>query len=243
MFKLAHVSDLHATAVRVERVSDFANKRLLALVSWRSKRKRGHRPHVLDALVQDIEATDPDHVAVTGDVTNASCEFEFEEAVPWLERLGGPQRVSVVPGNHDELGTFMVGEVLSAMFANDALVTIDNRPMLRKYHSYGNVLLGFTHGGEEKHAELPSIMADEARDLWAKADHREWHIGHFHKKKELRFVGLDAFRTTVVRVLPSLCGTDAWHYKKGYKHTPQAQAFVWHPEDGLADTLTHTPKP
>ena len=152
-------------------------------------------------------------------------------------------KVVIVPGNHDELGTFMVGEVLSAMFANDALVTIDNRPMLRKYHSYGNVLLGFTHGGEEKHAELPSIMADEARDLWAKADHREWHIGHFHKKKELRFVGLDAFRTTVVRVLPSLCGTDAWHYKKGYKHTPQAQAFVWHPEDGLADTLTHTPKP
>ena len=101
MFKLAHVSDLHATAVRVERVSDFANKRLFALVSWRSKRRRVHRPHVLDALVQDIEATDPDHVAVTGDVTNASCEFEFEEAVPWLERLGGPQRVSVVPGNHD----------------------------------------------------------------------------------------------------------------------------------------------
>lgn len=101
MFRLAHVSDLHATPVRVERVSDFASKRLLALVSWRSKRRRVHRPHVLDALVQDVDATDPDHVAVTGDVTNASCEFEFEEAVPWLAQLGGPQRVSVVPGNHD----------------------------------------------------------------------------------------------------------------------------------------------
>lgn len=101
MFRLAHISDLHATPVRVDRVRDFANKRLLAWLSWRVKRSRLHRPDVLDALLDDLEAEDPDHIALTGDLTNASCEFEFREALPWLERLGGPQRVSLVPGNHD----------------------------------------------------------------------------------------------------------------------------------------------
>jgi 3',5'-cyclic AMP phosphodiesterase CpdA len=101
MFRLAHVSDLHATPVRVERVSDFANKRLLAWVSWRLKRSRIHRPEVLHSLVSDLDAGRPDHVVVTGDVTNASCPSEFQESVAWLERLGGPQRVSLVPGNHD----------------------------------------------------------------------------------------------------------------------------------------------
>jgi len=101
MFRLAHVSDLHATAVRVERLGDFANKRLLAWISWRWKRRQRHQAGVLQALVSDLEELDPDHVAVTGDLTNAACEFEFSEALPWLESLGGPQRVSLVPGNHD----------------------------------------------------------------------------------------------------------------------------------------------
>jgi 3',5'-cyclic AMP phosphodiesterase CpdA len=101
MFRLAHVSDLHATPVRVQRVSELAGKRLLAWVSWRLKRSRIHRPEVLHSLVSDLDAGRADHVAVTGDVTNASCPSEFRESVAWLERLGGPQRVSLVPGNHD----------------------------------------------------------------------------------------------------------------------------------------------
>ena len=43
----------------------------------------------------------PDHVAVTGDLTNVALEHEFERASQLLARLGTPDWVSLVPGNHD----------------------------------------------------------------------------------------------------------------------------------------------
>lgn len=98
---LAHISDLHATPVRVENPLDFASKRFFGWLSWRVKRHKIHRPEVLEALCRDLEAMAPDHIAVTGDLTNVSCEFEFPEALAWLERFGSPDFLSVVPGNHD----------------------------------------------------------------------------------------------------------------------------------------------
>jgi len=101
MVTLGHLSDLHATPVRVERWRDFANKRLLGLLSWRVKRGKVYRPEVLEALLVDLAAAAPDHVAVTGDLTNVATLPEFGGARAWLERIGSPERVSLVPGNHD----------------------------------------------------------------------------------------------------------------------------------------------
>jgi 3',5'-cyclic AMP phosphodiesterase CpdA len=101
MITLAHVSDLHATGVRWGRSADFAGKRFLGWLSWRVRRGKIHRVEVLEALIRDLADRKADHVAVTGDLTNVACEHEFEQARAWLERLGPPQHVSVVPGNHD----------------------------------------------------------------------------------------------------------------------------------------------
>jgi 3',5'-cyclic AMP phosphodiesterase CpdA len=56
---------------------------------------------VLDALVRDLLAAKPDHIAVTGDLANISLREEFSEGRKFLERLGPPERVTVIPGNHD----------------------------------------------------------------------------------------------------------------------------------------------
>ncbi len=101
MFVLAHVSDLHATPIRIGRLAELASKRLLAWLSWRGKRRQHHRSDVLHALLEDLEGVGAHHVAVTGDVTNAALPSEFVDALPWLEGLGGPEQVSLVPGNHD----------------------------------------------------------------------------------------------------------------------------------------------
>jgi len=98
---LAHVSDLHATPVRVKNPLDFASKRFLGWLSWRVKRHKIHRPEVLHALERDLTESAPDHIAVTGDLTNVACAFEFREARSWIERLGSPEHLSLVPGNHD----------------------------------------------------------------------------------------------------------------------------------------------
>ncbi len=43
----------------------------------------------------------PDHIAVTGDLANIGLPQEHINALAWLESLGPPSRVTVIPGNHD----------------------------------------------------------------------------------------------------------------------------------------------
>jgi len=100
-FTLAHLSDLHATEVRVDSPRDVLNKRALGWLSWRRKRRKEHLREVLEALIEDLHACAPDHVGVTGDLTHLGLPAEIEAAVEWLERLGPAERVSIVPGNHD----------------------------------------------------------------------------------------------------------------------------------------------
>jgi len=56
---------------------------------------------VLDALVSDMQAQMPDHIAITGDLVNLALEAEFAPSRAWLESVGAADRVTVIPGNHD----------------------------------------------------------------------------------------------------------------------------------------------
>ncbi|MGQ9367800.1 metallophosphoesterase family protein [Azospirillum sp. ST 5-10] len=102
-FRFAHLSDPHLPLPPglPARLRHLAGKRLLGFLSWRRKRHRLHLPDVLAALLADVERHAPDHVVVTGDLVNIALPDEFELARLWLEGLGAPERVSVVPGNHD----------------------------------------------------------------------------------------------------------------------------------------------
>jgi 3',5'-cyclic AMP phosphodiesterase CpdA len=99
MFVLAHVSDLHL-ALR-PRLAELAGKRGLGFINWHRKRKKIHRPEVLDAITRDLKSQAADHFAVTGDLVNLSLASEYNRARAWLDALGSPTNVTVVPGNHD----------------------------------------------------------------------------------------------------------------------------------------------
>lgn len=146
-----------------------------------------------------------------------------------------PVIVPVVPGNHDRITAFHLGEVLSAEFSGVKHVHIDNRPLLRKYVKYGITLLGYTHGSEEKPADLPLLMANEASEWWSETLHHEWHVGHLHKMKETRYTAGDSFQGVRVRILPSLCAPDAWHYSRGFVHERRAcEAYLFGATTGYA---------
>ena len=101
MFTLAHLSDWHATTLEGAKTGDLATKRFWGWQSWMRGRRRRHRPEVLASLHEDVRQQAPDHVVVTGDLTNVALEQEFEEAAATLRELGDPRWVTVVPGNHD----------------------------------------------------------------------------------------------------------------------------------------------
>ena len=101
MFRLAHLSDVHLGAVPNLRLRDYASKRIVGYTNWRRNRKGAMTSDSLDRLVADMRLQNPDHIAVTGDLTNIAMREEFENARLWLEALGPPERVTAIPGNHD----------------------------------------------------------------------------------------------------------------------------------------------
>jgi hypothetical protein len=133
-----------------------------------------------------------------------------------------------VPGNHDPATSYYLCSSLRGMFKGTKGINVDISAKERKYIHRGNVLLGYTHGQEEKPAELPLLMAQEMPEAWGKSKFRAWRIGHFHKKKETKFISGDTFNGVPVTVLPSLSGTDLWHYRKGYiGNYRMAEAHLW----------------
>jgi 3',5'-cyclic AMP phosphodiesterase CpdA len=99
MFVLAQLTDLHMALQ--PRLSELASKRVLGFINWQRKRKFIHRPEVLDAMTRDVKEQTTDHIAVTGDLVNLSLPSEYKRARVWLEALGAPHDVTVIPGNHD----------------------------------------------------------------------------------------------------------------------------------------------
>ena len=100
-FTLAHLSDPHLPPLPRPRPFELAGKRMLGYLNWTRNRHRYHRRDVVDVLMSDLQAQVPDHIAVTGDLVNLALEAEFAPALAWLESVGQPERVTVVPGNHD----------------------------------------------------------------------------------------------------------------------------------------------
>jgi 3',5'-cyclic AMP phosphodiesterase CpdA len=100
-FVLAHLSDPHLGPLPPPAARELASKRLLGYINWQRGRKRVHHRDALDAVMHDLHGAKPDHVAVTGDLVNIALPAEFVHARRWLETLGRPADVSVVPGNHD----------------------------------------------------------------------------------------------------------------------------------------------
>jgi 3',5'-cyclic AMP phosphodiesterase CpdA len=101
MFTLGHISDIHLSLPSPPRLAQLANKRLTGYLNILRRRGASHQDWALEALVAVLKADRPDHVALTGDLVNLSMRDEFLRARAWLESHFTPDRLSLVPGNHD----------------------------------------------------------------------------------------------------------------------------------------------
>jgi 3',5'-cyclic AMP phosphodiesterase CpdA len=101
MFTLAHLSDPHLGPLPRANLLELSGKRAIGFINWHRSRKTFHRGDILEQILQDLKNHHPDHVAVTGDLVNLALPGEFAPALQWLRRVGEPDDVTVVPGNHD----------------------------------------------------------------------------------------------------------------------------------------------
>ena len=100
-FTLAHLTDVHLSPVVGFVPKHWNAKRALGFLNWQRGRKSVHQRRVADQLIADARALRVDHIAITGDLINLGLPAEYDAALAWLETAGPPERVSVVPGNHD----------------------------------------------------------------------------------------------------------------------------------------------
>jgi 3',5'-cyclic AMP phosphodiesterase CpdA len=100
MFTLAHLSDPHLPMPPAG-AGQLLNKRFTGYLNWWKRRAHIHRPEALAGIVADIKARATDHIALTGDLVNVSLPQEFRRASDWLAAFDRPDRLTVVPGNHD----------------------------------------------------------------------------------------------------------------------------------------------
>ena len=160
--------------------------------------------------------------------------FAFKLYIEVIETLAkvAPVHIMHNPSNHDYVSGYMLAQSVQAWFKNHKSITFDVSPSHRKYYVFGQNLIGSTHGDGAKVQDLPLLMAHESKD-WNNCKHRYIYTNHIHHKssKDIMSVNVESFRS------PS--GTDSWHHRNGYQHSPKSiEAFIHHIDNGQVARLT-----
>ena len=101
--RLVHLSDIHIWHYSVNPLKLWG-KRAVVMAELFAGRARKFRLEHLANVVARVEELQADHILITGDLTTTALRGEFEEARSALAPLlKDPERVSVIPGNHDRL--------------------------------------------------------------------------------------------------------------------------------------------
>jgi 3',5'-cyclic AMP phosphodiesterase CpdA len=103
--RIIHLSDIHVWRYAFNPLR-LLNKRIVGMADLVLGRARKFRLERLDAVVDRVRSLEPDHLLITGDLTTTALPDEFRAARAALAGLlADPDRVTVVPGNHDRYTT------------------------------------------------------------------------------------------------------------------------------------------
>ena len=159
-----------------------------------------------------------------------------------IRRLSTIAHVSVIhcPSNHDYMSGFMLADSLQCYFANNENISFDVTNVHRKYCTYGDNFLGFSHGDGAKLDQVPYLAAHEAKEMWAATTYRYTYLHHLHHKDYFKFRSGKDFVGMTVEYLRSPSESDRWHKDNGYTGAKVAiEAFIHHPKNGQISRLTH----
>ena len=221
-----NICDLHLGKLAFDSTCDdvynykIAKERFVNLINTEYKRAKENKVEkILFVWSNDFFNTDG--------ISNATTRGTPQQtALPWqnlflegvsmlvdaIELLSSvaPVKSFYISSNHSRQTDFYALCYLQAWFREDKNVQIINNQKSRYYEKYGVVLLGFSHSYYEKENNLYHLMCTECPDEWADTKYREFHLAHYHSEKVKDVGGV------IYRWLPTVCGTDEYHYDKGY---------------------------
>lgn len=182
--RLIHLTDPHLSTLEGTSFTQLSGKRWSGYLSWRRKRRFQHQKAMLERVVQAIHEEDPDFIVVTGDLAHIGLPSESQQIRDWLHTLGAPEKVLVIPGNHDiyQRDSWQVVREAWAPYLHlpeqdEALLSRDNRQLYPLRHEVGDMTLIATSSatptpifsatgelGESQLARLDTLLGDEAPD-------------------------------------------------------------------------------
>ena len=115
-------------------------------------------------------------------------------------------KVIYVPGNHDESLSWAFTQMIKARYPQ---AIYDTNVEQWKIHTYGNTVIGFTHGDKAR-KDLHNVFMANFPNEWGEATNREIHCGHIHIEEVRDYYG------TMVRSLSTRNKTDKWHKQNGF---------------------------
>jgi len=137
------------------------------------------------------------------------------------------------PSNHDYQSGFFLAQTIEAHFNKSKNVTFNCSIAHRKYSTYGNSLIGTTHGDGAKQNDLGQLMSIEAKELWGDSEYRYFYTHHVHHKSSKDLISCS------IETLRSPSPADSWHATKGYKSMEAVEAFIHSKEHGQVARITH----
>lgn len=179
MFTLAHLSDPHLPMPKARPVQ-LLGKRATGYLNWWRHRVHLHLPEALAGIVADIKKQKPDHIALTGDLVNVALPQEFRRAADWLKAFDRPERITVIPGNHDAYVHVTWKETMGlwgAYIASDGAAPAEGFDVFPTLRRRGEIaLIGLSTGvpkppllatgtlGEEQLARTEKLLAALGRE-------------------------------------------------------------------------------
>lgn len=147
-----------------------------------------------------------------------------------------PVHVKMIPGNHDEDAVFHLGDALLARYESQPHIHIDNELIRRKWHRFGQNLIGWDHGHNFRFNEAYKAVSQDCPRDFGETKYRYFRLGHLHKNmRSETWQGktLDEINGVEVEICPALTPTDAWHYKNLYiGNIRRAKSFFYDEQYG-----------
>ncbi len=134
---IAHFSDVHLLSLEGAQLSDFLNKRATGGVNLLLNRGGQYPLSMAQTLIADLNEQTPDHVVLSGDVSNLAFPAEFRLVRDVIAGIDlPPKEITLVPGNHDYYtpqshAEDYFGKILSPYLEGDIAPGAGRFPFLR----------------------------------------------------------------------------------------------------------------
>lgn len=154
-----------------------------------------------------------------------------------------PVELIYLTGNHDRDTSWFLCHALQQYFRTCRHLSVDLKPICRKYRSFGKCLIGMAHAtSKRERGKLHNLMPTEQKDNWPKAECCEWLTGHLHHSKEERITTVDSDLSQTIRILPSLNGHDKYHFDNAFISPRACETYIYSPYDGYIGHISTNPR-